>query len=306
MSSSAYRSTRRVLANGSKSFSAASYLLPSSLREDATAIYAFCRLADDAVDDDAALAPERLAKLREQVEAIYSGCGLQDEVLGAFQVAVQARGIPHAAVDGLLEGFEWDLEGRTYFNLSDLYAYCVRVGSTVGVMMALLVGCREKKLLARACDLGVAMQLTNIARDVGEDAARRRIYLPLTWLEQEHVDLEGWMRRPVASAPLRRAVSRLLQVADQFYRRADSGLAGVPLVARPALYAARLIYSDIGRVIRQNAFNSVDQRAVVSPLRKAALLGESLLSSSAGVLRDQCEEPPLKEATFLVDAALAR
>ncbi len=114
-------------------------------------------------------------------------------------------------------------------------------------MMTVLMGVRDARTLARACDLGVAMQLTNIARDVGDDARKGRVYLPLDWLADEGVQPQALIADPRHDEALARVVARLLEAADVLYDRAVGGIAGLPLSCRPAIHAARLIYREIGR-----------------------------------------------------------
>ncbi|MFN7056773.1 phytoene/squalene synthase family protein, partial [Hyphomonas sp.] len=171
----------RIIREGSKSFHAASLLLPQDVRAAARALYAFCRIADDKVDDGAD-PTKALAQLHQRLDAAYAGKPWDNAVDRAFAWVVAVHAIPKAVPAALLEGFAWDAEGRRYASLDDLAAYGVRVAGTVGVMMALVMGVRSPEALARAIDLGIAMQLTNIARDIGEDARHARCYLPQDWL----------------------------------------------------------------------------------------------------------------------------
>ena len=147
------------------------------MRWSAHAMYAFCREADDAIDeaDDPELA---IAGMYERLNLIYAGTPSDSAADRAFADIVGRFAIPRCVPDALLEGFCWDTIGQEYETLSDVVSYAVRVASTVGVMMTLVMGRRERNVLARASDLGIAMQLTNIARDVGEDARNGRLYLP--------------------------------------------------------------------------------------------------------------------------------
>ena len=160
---------RALMRGGSKSFFAASRLLPVRLRAPATALYAFCRLADDAIDegDDASAA---MREMQHRLDAIYAGRPAAVDADRALAHVVHRYGLPRALPDALLEGFLWDSQGRVYQSLEDVEAYGARVAGTVGAMMALIMGACTETALARACELGVAMQLTNIARDIGEDA----------------------------------------------------------------------------------------------------------------------------------------
>lgn len=290
---------RALLRNGSKSFFAASFLLPGSVRTPATALYAFCRLADDAVDG-AGAAPDSIATLNYRVHRAYCGDPWPIAADRAFARVVRDHQIPRAIPEALIEGLAWDNAGRRYETIEDLYGYAARVAGSVGVMLTLVMGVRSPELLARACDLGIAMQLTNIARDVGEDAAAGRIYLPLSWMREAGLDPEAWLASPRFNAAIAGLTKRLLAVADDFYRRADAGIAGLPARCRPGIRAARLIYAEIGHELMRNGSDSVTRRAVVPKERKLALLAEALLSSKADTaLRDL---PNIPAARFLTDA----
>jgi len=290
---------RALLRGGSRSFYAASFLLPRRVREPATALYAFCRLADDAVD--LADHPEAaLADLSRRLDGVYAGRPLGIPADRALADVVREFAIPRGLLEALIEGFAWDAEGRRYEDLSALYGYCARVAGTVGAMMALLMGVRDPVLVARACDLGVAMQLSNIARDVGEDADRGRLYLPRDWLRNAGMDPDAWLASPAWTPALGRILERLLEAADRLYERADLGIARLPLTCRPGIAAARRLYAEIGQEVRRRGLDSVTQRAVVSPARKLALVAPILGST----LRTPAEQaiPPLEETHFLVES----
>ena len=174
---------REAIRHGSLSFHMASRLLPASVRDPSLALYAFCRLADDAVD----LQQEKAAavlRLQDRLERIYDGRPDNAAADRAFARVVEEFEMPRALPDALLEGLAWDAMGRKYETLSELFDYSARVASAVGVMMCVLMRVRDPHALARACDLGVAMQLTNIARDIGEDALEKRISGPTYRAEQ--------------------------------------------------------------------------------------------------------------------------
>jgi phytoene synthase len=292
---------RELIRRGSRSFYAASLLLPPSVRAPSYALYAFCRLSDDAVDAPAARR-DAVDRLRDRLDRVYAGRPLPIVADRAFADMVATSAMPRALPEALLDGLAWDAAGRRYRTLSELQAYGARVAATVGAMMTVLMGVRERAVLARACDLGVAMQLTNIARDVGEDARNGRIYLPLDWLEEAGIDADAFLRRPVFDARLAGVVRRLLGVADDHYRRSISGVGGLPVACRPAIHAARLIYREIGRDVARAGHDSVSRRAVVPTSRKLALIGSALGASisPAGVGRQDA----LPETRFLVDAVV--
>jgi phytoene synthase len=168
-------------------------------------------------------------------------------------------------------------------------------------MMAVIMGARDPAVLARACDLGVAMQVTNIARDVGEDARRGRLYLPRQWLAEEGIDAEAWLAQPAFTPAIGRVVERLLAHADVLYGRAAAGIAALPLGCRPAMHAARLLYREIGEEVRRRGLDSVSGRAVVSWSRKSRLLAAASVAATrrAGSMADE----PLEATRFLVEAA---
>lgn len=290
---------RELLRAGSKTFFAASLLLPDSVREPATALYGFCRLADDAVDLRGGNV-EALARLHERLDRIYAGRPAPIPVDRALADVVDRFAIPRQLLEALFEGFEWDARGRRYPDLAAVRAYGARVAGTVGAMMALLMGVRTPEVLARACDLGVAMQLSNIARDVGEDARAGRLYLPEAWLLEAGIDADAFLADPQFSPALGGVVRRLLEEADRLYARADGGIARLPLSCRPGIMAARLLYAEIGREVERAGGDSVTRRAVVPAWRKADLLARLLYLTNRKPA--DITEPPLDETRFLVDA----
>jgi phytoene synthase len=291
---------RALLRAGSKSFAAASLLLPRRVRIPATAIYAFCRVADDRIDSHPDATERAVDGLRERLDRLFRGQPANDPVDRALAAVVESRRLPREPFEALLEGLAWDAAGRRYETIDDLYAYAARVAGTVGAIMTLLMGPRTASVLARACDLGVAMQLTNIARDVGEDASRGRIYLPLRWMRDAGIEPDRWLARPVADEATRFTVARLLRAADDLYARADVGISALPADCRVAIRAAKLIYSDIGRYIARARFDSITRRAVVGPVRKGWLMLRSL---GARFERPRAlDAPPLGSTQFLVTA----
>jgi phytoene synthase len=293
---------RDLLRVGSKSFHAASLLLPRRVRDPATALYAFCRLGDDAVDD-AADPAEGLAEMRERLDAAYRGAPLNHPADRAFAHVVEAHEMPRELPEALLDGFAWDAAGRRYETLDDVHAYAARVAGTVGAMMTLLMGVRRHAALARATDLGTAMQLTNIARDVGEDARNGRLYLPRQWLREADVDPDAFLAAPVFSAGVASVTARLLAEATRLYARAESGIAMLPRDCRPAIRAAHNIYAEIGAEVVRAGHDSVSRRAVVSSKRKLALLARAWLPAMPR--RAGPPEPPLAANAYLVQAVPA-
>jgi phytoene synthase len=287
-----------LLRVGSKSFHAAALLLPRRVRDPATALYAFCRLGDDAVDN-ATDPREGLREMQQRLEAAYNGAPMDHAADRAFAAVALTHRIPRTLPGALIEGFAWDAEGRRYESIEALHGYCARVAGTVGAMMTLLMGVSSHAALARATDLGAAMQLTNIARDVGEDARNGRLYLPLDWLEEAGVAPAQFLAKPVFSPGIGIVVARLLAEAQRLYARAEAGIAMLPRDCRPAIRAAHAIYAEIGAEVARNGFDSVSRRAVVSSARKLGLVAWARLPSLRAA--ESGAEPPLPANAFLVD-----
>lgn len=293
---------RDLLRGGSKTFFAASLVLPRSVGDRAIALYAFCRLADDEVDLGCGGAGA-VAGLDRRLAAIYAGQPGSSPADRCFADVIARCAIPRALPDALLEGLAWDTQSRRYESLSDLIAYAVRVAGAVGAMMSLIMERRDPAVVARACDLGIAMQLTNIVRDIGEDARQGRLYLPLQWMREAGLDPNDWLADPCFDRRIGEIARRLLAVADTFYDRADAGIAALPAACRPGIHAARLIYAEIGREVERTHLDSVSRRAIVPSVRKLRLLATAMAASMAS--RKASLDPVQPEASYLVDAVAA-
>lgn len=266
--------SRAAIEAHSKSFALASRLLPPGVRDDAWVVYAWCRRVDDAIDE--CPAEDRTAaldRLRAELDAVYEGASLGEPVLAGFQAVVRRRDIPRAYPEDLLAGMAMDVAGTRYEQLSDLMTYCYRVAGTVGLMMCHIMGVRRDEALARAAHLGMAMQITNVCRDVAEDWEQGRLYLPADWLARQEV---GWLasaRRggvlpPQVREPVAHVVARLLDEADALYRSGDRGLPDLPWRCALAVRTARAVYSDIGQVLWARGCDVTAGRAAVPRWRK--------------------------------------
>jgi phytoene synthase len=300
---------RALLRGGSKSFFAASLLLPKRVKISATALYAFCRVADDAIDlgDDP---KQAVIDLHHRLDAAYAGTPRNHPIDRAFAAVVAAHAIPKTLPAALIEGLAWDSQGRRYETFDALLDYAARVAGAVGVMMALLMGVRDSQSLARAADLGVAMQLTNIARDVGEDAQAGRFFLPAVWCRHAGFDIDNFLAAPKCSGALSGIIKQLLTEAEILYSRAESGIARLPLDCRAGIAAARRIYAGIGHDVAAAGFDSITRRARVPGRRKLQLAlraaGDALWLSAGALhpalpanlflLEDAVQEPVFAEA----------
>jgi 15-cis-phytoene synthase len=296
---------RAAIRAGSRSFFAAGQLLPGDVREAAYGLYAFCRLSDDLVDEAAGPADRRdaVARLTERIGRAYAGQPADAPADRAFAEVVTTYAIPEALPRALIEGFAWDADGRRYPDLDALQAYAARVAGSVGAMMALIMGARSTDALARACDLGAAMQLTNIARDVGEDARMGRLYLPLDWMAEADLDPEAFLADPRPSPALAGIVARLLAEADRLYAHADAGIEALPPRCRPAIRAASLIYAEIGRIVAAQGHDSVTTRARVGAGRKLALIARATRPRPIG---SDLGAGVLPAAAFLIEAVASQ
>ncbi len=272
------RECREVIRVHSRSFHAASLLLPRVSRDAAVATYAFCRGADDDVDDakDERDAHERHAATRARLGIIYAGAQPPGAVGRAFAWVVHAFGLPRAEPEALLDGMQQDLQPMLVEDEDALMAYCWRAAGVVGLMMSRIMGRGDAAALRRAVDLGIAMQLTNIARDVGEDARRGRVYLPRTWLREAGSSTEEVLsgRNTPGIAAVNR---RVLALAERFYDSGIDGIALLPASCRPAILAAALIYREIGMKVLAVGGDGVTARQRVGGARKFVLALRSVV-----------------------------
>jgi phytoene synthase len=297
------REARATIAHHSKSFALASRLLDRRVRDQTAVVYTFCRRADDAVD----LAPgdpaAALARLRAEVDAIYAGTAT-DDVLAAFAAIAQERAIPRRYPDELIAGMAMDVAGARYATFADLHLYCYRVAGVVGLMMCQIFGLRDDAALVPAARLGVAMQLTNICRDVAEDWARGRLYLPDELLAEHGLGgLASELGRPLprsARAGLAACVRVLLGRAARHYHAADAGVPALPWRAALAVRAARSIYAAIGDVLIRRGCDVLAPRAVVSRAHKLRLVA---LSAARTLGAARLGAPPVRIPARILEAS---
>jgi phytoene synthase len=280
LSGSAVERCLATLAHHAKSFHFASRMLPRRCRDEAAVLYAWCRIADDAID---LAAPgegrTNLTRLERELDDVYAGRPQTDPVLAAFAEVVRARGVPREYPAELLAGLAMDLEKDRYATLDELLLYAFRVAGTVALMMAHVLQVSELAALRRAVHLGIAMQLTNICRDVREDWERGRLYLPLDLLAQAgapgvaaHL---GGELPPAVLPAIATVVRRLLGEADRYYRSGDRGIPALSGRCGLAVRTARLVYAAIGGRIAARGYDAWAGRAMVSLARKLGLLAKA-------------------------------
>lgn len=258
---------QRAAQSGS-SFYYSFLFLPAERRRAITALYAFCREVDDVVDEchDAQLASTKLAWWRTEVDALYQGKA-QHPVSTALQTVVAQFNLPQEQLQEIIDGMEMDLVQNRYLDFKALQLYCYRVASVVGLLAAEIFGYRDRHTLKYAHDLGMAFQLTNIIRDVGEDARRNRIYLPVDELQQFNVPAADILQAR-DSDNFRRLMEFQIERAERFY---DQALAALPQTdrkaQRPGLVMAA-IYRTLLAEIRRDGGQVLKQRTALTPLRK--------------------------------------
>jgi 15-cis-phytoene synthase len=277
--------SRGRIERGSKSFAKAARLFSPNVRASAYMLYAWCRHCDDEIDGqelghNTALSPAaatdaRLADLLADTAAAIRG-EAREPVFLALQTVVERHGIPHALPLDLIEGMAMDVRKSPYRSLDDTLLYSYHVAGCVGVMMAMIMGAREPDTLDRACDLGIAFQLTNIARDVMADAAVGRVYLPADWLAEVGVTpAPEQVADPNNRIAVHEVTLRLLAEADRYYASAYHGIARLPVRSALAIAAARRVYSDIGNVVREGGAAAGGTRAYVTSSRKMIGLAQA-------------------------------
>ncbi len=264
---------QKFIQSHSKSFSLACRTLPQHLREDVCKLYAWCRWCDNAVDEaaDVEIARQRLALLREDIESIYANRPLHLPASEWFFELVQRYDIPKQLPLDLLLGMGSDIDFQPVKDQADLELYCYRAAGVVGLMMCRLLGVTDERAFENAKSLGTAMQLTNIARDVGEDWELGRLYLPASWLPATN-DLET----APTDAQLRPAIQKCLELADVHYELGKQGYPALPEGTRLGIRVAAAVYREIGNEIKRSDYQVMHQRHFVSKAQKLRLVGREI------------------------------
>lgn len=272
---------RAVITKGSESFAAAARLFPPDIRADVYMLYAWCRHCDDQTDhqrlghDAARLAPAaaqaRVDALRAATLDALAGESTTDPIFAGIQHVIATNRIPHRYPLELIDGFNMDVSGREYLTMTDTLEYCYHVAGAVGVMMAYIMGVRDEATLDRAADLGLAFQLTNICRDVVEDAMVGRVYLPRDWLTEAGIT-QGRLDDPRNLTAVFAAVERVLAVAERFYESSWIGISQLFPRSAWAVAAANAVYRDIGRSIIARGPEALMQRTTTGTARKLSLI----------------------------------
>jgi len=269
---------------GSKSFDAAARLLPADVRRGAMMLYAWCRHCDDTIDNQTAGwantaqaqsdGRARLDALREQTQRAYAGHPMTHPAFAAFQDVITRFDIPMQFAFDHLAGYEMDVQSHQYETLEDTLLYCYRVAGVVGLMMASVLGVRSVDALDRACDLGLAFQLTNIARDIIDDAAIGRVYVPTAWLHEQGLGPDTF-HLPENRERLSYVAAQLVETAEPYYASASAGLQAMPIRSAWAIATALGVYREIGIKVIERGATAWDARVRTGRATKVGILAKS-------------------------------
>jgi 15-cis-phytoene synthase len=287
----AYELCRRVTAKYSKTFYTGTMLMAPAKRRAIWAIYVWCRRTDELVDGPQAqfTSEKTLDRWESQLESIFAGCPVDDEDLALVDTLEQFP-LDIQPFRDMIAGQRMDLHRNRYDTFEDLELYCYRVAGTVGLMSTTVMGIDTQLQTApwsqqqtvdptpQAIALGIANQLTNILRDVGEDARRGRIYLPLEDLAAFDYT-EADLMAGVVDDRWRALMAFQIDRARQFYTEAESGIGLLSEDARWPVWSALALYRQILNVIEENGYDVFTQRAYVPSLRKLLTLPGTLLKA---------------------------
>lgn len=289
-----------TIKQGSKSFAKAAMLFDPETRQSVMMLYAWCRYCDDVIDgqilghgQQILSQEEKLHRLQLlQAETARICCGQSSDIpaFAALERVVRKHGIAQRHLFELLEGFQLDATEAAFLTINDTLHYCYHVAGVVGVMMARIMGVKDREIMHRAADLGIAFQLTNIARDIREDMQVGRCYLPREWLDRVKIPLDE-LHLPCHHAALHSLACELVELAEQYYASARIGMTQLPWRCAWAIASALLIYRDIGLRIRVVGHGAWEGRMQVSGARKIAHICHGWLVATTAVSRKRWITP---------------
>lgn len=308
------KKARKSIETGSKSFAAASLLFDKATRERAHLLYAWCRRCDDIADGqdhggelklDSSDPRDRVEAIRILTHRALDGQPTADVAFDALGQVASETGLSREMCDDVIDGFALDAEGWMPRTETDLMRYCYHVAGAVGVMMARVMGvpADASETLDRACDLGLAFQLNNIARDIWEDDAAGRCYLPMDWLAEMDIT-PGQHMKPQYRDKLVQLAERLITLARQHDAAARIGAGRLRFRQRWAILAAANIYGAIGEEVVRLGPNAWDHRVHTSALEKAGYVAKALKESIAGSYPPQ-EMPAYTRGQLVAAARMA-
>lgn len=285
MNANLVQQSKSDIKKGSKSFALASFFFSQKEKEAAWKLYSWCRYCDDVIDNAGSLAEaqKQVQILIEKTNDCYDGLTSDEHPWPALSQVIHDYQIPRQYPLDLLRGFKMDSEGVRIKDDVSLFDYCYCVAGTVGLMMCHVMLVNSQVALRNAVDLGRAMQLTNISRDIKEDFLNQRVYLPESWLEEAGLNRLNFFNLENRPA-LKKVVEKLMSEAERMYRSGLEGLKYLPLRSAWAVCIALFVYREIGQQVLSQ--NSLEKRVIVTTSQKLILL--------------------LKASLFLVPMALGR
>lgn len=269
----------QVFRRGSKTFSLAALLFDRKMYAAATLVYGWCRYCDDFIDSapvqSADELQKRVAELERRTRSALQGEIQTDPVFEGLQKVAREYAIPAEYPLDLIKGLEMDARRQVYPTFESLELYAYRVAGTVGLMMCHVMGVKDPRAFHHAKQMGIAMQLTNISRDIVEDAHLGRVYLPQRWLNDENLEFADLTRE--GSAPrVALLARRLVLLAEDYYHEGEEGLRFLRLRPALAIAAASRVYRAIGHLILKRGERAWLQRAVVPFPEKLRLIAISI------------------------------
>ncbi len=257
-------SPEKVMSKHGKSFYFASQVFTKDMMSKTASLYAFCRYVDDCADE---LEPDESAEEIRKIE-LYLNEETQTHEISELIENIIAFGVSRDLMKVLVEGMSFDVNQKKVENDDDFFNYCYLVAGVVGQMMCPVIGVKHKPAEKNAIALGIGMQITNICRDVLEDAKNSRIYLPADVLKKNNLILDDLREEGETPQSLRDVVKIYLDIADLYYSTSYDGIAYIPVRPRLAIILAGEIYRSIGRKIKRNNYNVLSGRTYLSLAEK--------------------------------------
>jgi phytoene synthase len=273
-----YSLAKTITKKFAKTYYFASRFLPKDKRYAAYSIYAICRISDESVDDNKGIAnTEKLMQIKKDIDLVYAGAALDDNLLSVFKAAINRYQIPKDYFDKIIEGMGMDLNKQHYANFDELYEYCYRVAGVVGLIMLKIFGYNDPQAKQHAVSLGIAMQLTNILRDIKEDLRRGRIYLPEDEMRKSGVT-QSCIWEEKINEPFKDFLRFQIKRAREYYAHSSLGIKLInDAKSRFVVLAIKEIYSKILDAIEDNGYDVFSRRVQVSNIKKISIALEILL-----------------------------
>lgn len=266
------QSAEQVMAENGRSFYFASLIFSAEQRRQVAQLYRICRYVDDCADE---LSPAESRQAMQRIIAELNDPTIDSDFQG-FMKEIEEKGVKREYLAELVKGALFDIDSGRITDRHELLVYCYRVAGVVGLMMCPLLGVSDRQANAFAIDLGIGMQLTNICRDVLEDAQNERNYLPAEELKHANLSLNDIKQQGATPQSVQSLVRTYLNLADDYYKSGYQGLAYIPFRARVCILVAGEIYRSIGRKIRKNNYQVLKGRTYLSTFGKIVVTLKTL------------------------------